>query len=47
MFATTFSRKGKKYDKKSLAEQVEFNLNIITEDENQKGKISNSQLEMF
>ena len=47
MFATRFSRKGKKYDKKSLAEQVEFNLNITTEDENQKGKISNSQLEMF
>ena len=42
MFTTHFSRKEKKYGKRSLDEQVEPNLNI-SEDENQRGKISNSQ----
>ena len=42
IFTTHFSRKKKKYGKKSSEEQVEPNLNI-SEDENQKGKISNSQ----
>ena len=42
MFTTHFSRKGKKYGKKSLDEQVEPNLNI-SKDENQRGKISNDQ----
>ena len=42
MFTTHFSRKEKKYGKRSLDEQVEPNLDI-SEDENQRGKISNSQ----
>ena len=42
MFTTHFSRKEKKYGKRSLDEQVEPNLNI-SEDENQRSKISNSQ----
>ena len=42
MFTTHFSRKEKKYGKRSLNEQVEPNLNI-SEDENQRGQISNTQ----
>ena len=40
-FTTYSSRKEKKYGKRSLDEQVEPKLNI-SEDENQRGKISNS-----
>ena len=43
---THVSRKEKKYGKRSLDEQVEPNLNIF-EDENQRGKISKSQQEIF
>ena len=46
IFTTHFSRKEKKYGKKSLDKQVEPNLDI-SEDENQRGKISNSQQGMF
>ena len=42
MFTTHSSRKEKKYGKRSLDEQVEPNLNI-SEDENQRSEISNSQ----
>ena len=42
MFTTHFSRKEKKYGKRSLDEQVEPNLNVF-EDENQRGEISNNQ----
>ena len=42
MFTTHFSRKEKEYDKRGLDEQLERNLNI-SEDENQRDKISNSQ----
>ena len=42
MSATHFSRKEKKYGKRSLDEQKEPYLNI-SEDENRRGKISNSQ----
>ena len=42
MSGTHFSRKEKKYSKRSLDEQVELYLNI-SEDENRRGKISNSQ----
>ena len=41
MFITHFSRKEKKYGKRSLGEQVEPNLNK-SEEENQRGRISNS-----
>ena len=46
MFTLHLSRKEKKYGKKNLDEQVESNLNI-SENENQRGKISDSQDEMF
>ena len=46
MSATQFSRKEKKYGKRSLDKQVGPNLNI-SEDENQRGKIGNSQQEIF
>ena len=42
MSGTHFSRKEKKYSKRSLDEQVELYLNI-SEDENRRDKISNSQ----
>ena len=42
MFTTHFSRKEKEYGKRGLDEQLERNLNI-SEDENQRDKISNSQ----
>ena len=42
MFTIHFSRKEKKYGKRSLDKQVEPNLNI-SEDENQRGNISNTQ----
>ena len=42
MLTTHFSRKEKEYGKRGLDEQLEPNLNI-SEDENQRDKISNSQ----
>ena len=42
MFTTHFSQKEKKYGKRRLDEKVEPNLNI-SEDENQRGRISNTQ----
>ena len=42
MFTTHFLREEKEYGKRGFDEQLEPNLNI-SEDENQRDKISNSQ----